>query len=216
MKRVPIVGLARSNSYMDDDLLDYCSSSPPHLVDPARSIGPTSSGFGAAIEDKGFKLEGVNNNTNICSSSSSAVPRSADGNYFYFPSRSNEPQNQTVHHSGNYSQAITTMMMNPIVSYRYPPAASSGAFQGPGSIDPRLLSQRDQITRQQQCCKVEQFSSNHESVVSLSQDTSLSTDVNNTTTTTEISSSKHENFGMLTGDSNSIEDIADIDCLWNF
>ncbi|OWM73243.1 NAC domain-containing protein 87-like [Punica granatum] len=200
LKKAPLVpggGLARSNSYIDDDMLDYCSTSPPPLIDPTCSSGPTSSGFTDAIKDNEFKFKGMGNTINL--SSSSSMPQSLDGNYFYFPPRSTELQDQMVYHNNNYSQMMSMMLMNPISSY-----------QGSGSINPGLLH-RGQMGGQN--CKVEQFSSKHDySMVSLSQDTSLSTDVN---TTAEISSSKQENLG-LTSNNNNIEDISDVACLWDF
>lgn len=206
MKKAPTVsggvGLARTNSYIDDDQLDYCSSSPPPLIDPTSSNRPVSSDFDAAIEDNQFKFKGVDNTMNM-SPSSSAVPISADGNYFYFPSRSSELQS-------NNSQMMTMMMMSPISSYNYPLASSSSSFPGLGSMNP-WFSNREQISSQ--CCKVERFSSNHESMVSLSQDTGLSADINNTA---EISSSKQESLGVLTGNNSNIDDIDGIEYLWNF
>ncbi|PKI77321.1 hypothetical protein CRG98_002266 [Punica granatum] len=178
-------------------MLDYCSTSPPPLIDPTCSSGPTSSGFTDAIKDNEFKFKGMGNTINL--SSSSSMPQSLDGNYFYFPPRSTELQDQMVYHNNNYSQMMSMMLMNPISSY-----------QGSGSINPGLLH-RGQMGGQN--CKVEQFSSKHDySMVSLSQDTSLSTDVN---TTAEISSSKQENLG-LTSNNNNIEDISDVACLWDF
>ncbi|KAK4793947.1 hypothetical protein SAY86_011941 [Trapa natans] len=194
-KKSPIItgggSTGRSNSSVGDDLVGYCSPSPPSLIDPA------SSGFlDAAIEDHEFKFKEADDNAmNMAPSSlSPAVPKSADGSYFYFPSRWSSSQLQSSYYSN-------MMLKNPIIS-------SSAS-----SMNPSFSNQPpERITNSLQHCKADQrFSSNHDPMISHSQETGLSTDVNNTA---EISSSWQAQAAA--NGTNNLEDIGDIECLWNF
>ncbi|KAK4770139.1 hypothetical protein SAY87_030671 [Trapa incisa] len=211
-KKAPIIPGARSNSYIEDDLQDYGSLSPPPIIDPADSNMPTSSGFfDAATEVHESKFKpGADSNIAVnmapSTSLSTSLPKSSANGYY--PSRSSSELQ-----SSYYSQMMNIMLSNPILSYRDPVASLSSS-----SMNPSFSNQLPEgISSYLQNRKMDQkFSSNHESIPTLSQETDPSTDIN---TTTQTSSSKQvEGLGALPGDdgSNNLDDIAEIERLWSF
>ncbi|KAG6750737.1 hypothetical protein POTOM_045246 [Populus tomentosa] len=187
MKKTSIHDLLRTNSF-GDDFLDY--SSLPPLMDPPNY----TSSFSDADNNE-FKAM--------------MTSRSSDGNYFSNTSMLNNNQGfvqppNTNYQTPNSSFHLQTPASNPLFTFQTNPNMPVYLQQGKstnsfpnfqnsnlGNNDQTLLralaagnnyaEASNQLEKQ---CKVEQFSSN-QSMVSLSQDTGLSTDVN---TTTEISS----------------------------
>jgi hypothetical protein len=187
MKKTSIHDLLRMNSF-GDDFLD-CSSLPP-LMDPPNY----TSSFSDADNNE-FKAM--------------MTSRSSDGNYFSNTSMLNNNQGFVQPPNNNYqtpnsSFHLQTPASNPLYTFQTNPNMpvylqqgkstnsfpnfQNSTFGNNGQTLLRALAAgnnygeaSDQLGKQ---CKVEQFSSN-QSMVSLSQDTGLSTDVN---TTTEISS----------------------------
>ncbi|MED6122469.1 hypothetical protein PIB30_040113 [Stylosanthes scabra] len=70
-------------------------------------------------------------------------------------------------------------------------------------------------------CKVEQFSSGNQSVVSVSQETGLSNDRNTNDTSSVVSKQQHNNnnsktlYEDLEGPSSSVAPLSDLECLWD-
>ncbi|KAL3573780.1 hypothetical protein D5086_024393 [Populus alba] len=187
MKKTSIHDLLRTNSF-GDDFLDH--SSLPPLMDPPNY----TSSFSDA-DDNEFKAM--------------MTSRSSDGNYFSNTSMLNNNQgfvqpSNTNYQTPNSSFHLQTPASNPLYTFQTNPnmpvylqqgksANSFPNFQNStfGNNDQTFLralaagnSYGEASNQLEKQCKVEQFSSN-QSMVSLSQDTGLSTDVN---TTTEISS----------------------------
>lgn len=225
-KRSLISGVMRVDSF-GDDLLD-CPSLPPLVDLPNKNDSCYSNG------DQDGMIKG-------------SSTRFSDGNHrhHYFSTSMNGPQLQkqqdqkgfllspnNVHTTSNYQASLSNPTPNPIFypqvsapnplfpfqpspTHAYPHwniCSSLSSFPATAVRDHG--AQNSGIQRQ---CKVEQFSSNH-SMVSLSQDTGLSTDIN-----TEISSvlSKHHDMG----NNGSYEDlevpssvgqIGDLDYLLNY
>lgn len=157
-------GLLRINSLGVDDMLDCSNSLPPLTDDP-----PYNPNYG---NDDDLK-------------ETTTISTSSEGNHRnYYPQ-----QNQNIHQNSInnlYSQMIPII---PNSSNNYFPGNSYLGFlqQGKGSS---LIQNNFQIghyfgSSNETQCKVEQFSNMSNSMVSVSQDTGLSTDMNNTT---EISS----------------------------
>ncbi|KAJ6858344.1 NAC domain-containing protein 87-like isoform X1 [Populus alba x Populus x berolinensis] len=225
IKKTSIHDLLRVNSF-GDDFLDY--SSLPPFMDPLNyNSRPSTSSFSGGDNNE-FKA---------------MATRSSDGNYFSNTSMLNNNQNfvqppNTSYQAPNSSFHPQIPASNPLYTfqtstpnmpgYLHQGKSSSNSFQNfQNSIfsdnEHSLLrslarnSYREASGLEKQC-KVERFSSN-QSMVSLSQDTGLSTDVN---TTAEISSvvSKQEIgshdkvFEDLEGP--SAGPIADLDCLWDY
>jgi hypothetical protein len=224
IKKTSIHDLLRVNSF-GDDFLDY--SSLPPFMDPLNyNSRPSTSSFSGGDNNE-FK---------------EMATRSSDGNYFSNTSMLNNNQNFAQPPNTNYQAPNSSFhpqipASNPLYTFQTSPnmpgylhqgKSSSNSFQNfQNSIfsdnEHTLLrslarnSYREASGLEKQC-KVERFSSN-QSMVSLSQDTGLSTDVN---TTAEISSvvSKQEIgshdkvFEDLEGP--SAGPIADLDCLWDY
>ncbi|KAL3565037.1 hypothetical protein D5086_033083, partial [Populus alba] len=191
IKKTSIHDLLRVNSF-GDDFLDY--SSLPPFMDPLNyNSRPSTSSFSGGDNNE-FKA---------------MATRSSDGNYFSNTSMLNNNQNfvqppNTSYQAPNSSFHPQIPASNPLYTfqtstpnmpgYLHQGKSSSNSFQNfQNSIfsdnEHSLLrslarnSYREASGLEKQC-KVERFSSN-QSMVSLSQDTGLSTDVN---TTAEISS----------------------------
>jgi hypothetical protein len=190
IKKTSIHDLLRVNSF-GDDFLDY--SSLPPFMDPLNyNSRPSTSSFSGGDNNE-FK---------------EMATRSSDGNYFSNTSMLNNNQNFAQPPNTNYQAPNSSFhpqipASNPLYTFQTSPnmpgylhqgKSSSNSFQNfQNSIfsdnEHTLLrslarnSYREASGLEKQC-KVERFSSN-QSMVSLSQDTGLSTDVN---TTTEISS----------------------------
>ncbi|XP_044498363.1 NAC domain-containing protein 87 [Mangifera indica] len=188
IKKSPIQGLLRINS-LGDDLLDY--SSLPPLMDPAyNSSKPGSSNENEfkhintasfSRSSRGNYLSNLHTNMNNNSNN--------DQNFLLPPNSTNYPT-QT---SEFYPQVAISSNPNPAgylprgLIRSSPGAITSLATSGFGASDQAILwalaAGNERSQRENYQCKVEQFSSN-QSMVSRSQDTGLSTDMN----TTEISS----------------------------
>ncbi|XVF56997.1 hypothetical protein PTKIN_Ptkin06aG0167300 [Pterospermum kingtungense] len=196
-----------------DDLMDNVSLPP--LMDPTYSNKPGSSFTDGENDD--FKA--INNTT--------PMSRLSDMNYLgssSFPTMNNN-QNFLQASSSMFNPQIPTQS-NPMISFFNPgnlnsgylhrgrsnggaPSSSGTGFGGNDQAILRALA--DTIPKADHWqCKVEPFSSN-QSMVSLSQDTGLSTEINNN----EISSAVVSKSLEL-GSSKSYEDIEDLGILWDY
>ncbi|KAH8480891.1 hypothetical protein H0E87_030959 [Populus deltoides] len=224
IKKTSIHDLLRVNSF-GDDFLDY--SSLPPFMDPLNyNNRPSTSSFSGGDNNE-FK---------------EMATRSSDGNYFSNTSMFNNNQNFAQPQNTNYQAPNSSFhpqipVSNPLYTFQTSPNMPGYLHQGKSSSNSfqnfqnsifsdnehtllRSLARNSyrEASGLEKLCKVERFSSN-QSMVSLSQDTGLSTDVN---TTAEISSvaSKHEIgshdkvFEDLEGP--SAGPIADLDCLWDY
>ncbi|XP_062113661.1 NAC domain-containing protein 87-like [Humulus lupulus] len=155
-------GLLRINSLGVDDMLD-CSNSLPPLTDDPPPYNPTT----------------TTNTTTTTNYANDNHFRQTTSNYFYYSPSQQNPANI----SSFYSQHMMIPVQNSL------PYNNTNFFQGNNNNNNPNLGY-DHHHRLDHC-KVEQFSnnmSNHESLVSVSQDdTGLSTD-NMNNNTTEISS----------------------------
>ncbi|KAL9344643.1 hypothetical protein Peur_062318 [Populus x canadensis] len=224
IKKTSIHDLLRVNSF-GDDFLDY--SSLPPFMDPLNyNNRPSTSSFSGGDNNE-FK---------------EMATRSSDGNHFSNTSMLNNNQNFAQPQNTNYQAPNSSFhpqipVSNPLYTFQTSPNMPGYLHQGKSSSNSfqnfqnsifsdnehtllRSLARNSyrEASGLEKLCKVERFSSN-QSMVSLSQDTGLSTDVN---TTAEISSvaSKHEIgshdkvFEDLEGP--SAGPIADLDCLWDY
>uniref|UniRef100_A0A6N2KIR0 NAC domain-containing protein n=1 Tax=Salix viminalis TaxID=40686 RepID=A0A6N2KIR0_SALVM len=226
VKKSSIHEIQRMNSF-GDDFLDY--SSLPPFMDVNPNSRPSTSSFNGG-DDNEFKA---------------MAEKSPDGNYFSSSSMLNNNQN-FVHPANTIYQAPDSSFhqyphqippSNPLYNFQTNPNMAGYFHQGNicnsfANFQNSSFCNNDQTLLRslarnsyggasglmEKQCKVEQFSSN-QSMVSLSQETGLSTDVN---TNTEISSvvSKQEIgshdkvFDDLEGP--SAGPIADLDCLWDY
>ncbi|KAJ6744227.1 putative proteinC DOMAIN-CONTAINING PROTEIN 87 [Salix purpurea] len=224
VKKSSIHEIQRMNSF-GDDFLDY--SSLPPFMDVNQNSRPSTSSFNGG-DDNEFKA---------------MAEKSPDGNYFSSTSMLNNNQN-FVHPANTIYQAPDSSFQyphqipasNPLYNFQTNPNMAGYFHQGKicnsfANFQNSSFCNNDQTLLRslarnsyggasglEKQCKVEQFSSN-QSMVSLSQETGLSTDVN---TNTEISSvvSKQEIgshdkvFDDLEGP--SAGPIADLDCLWDY
>lgn len=227
-------GLTRVNSFGDDLFIDSDPSLPP-LMDPVNYSNENNRPGSSSFHDGEDKFKGT-----------TVAPLArfmSDGNYLpYFPMNNHHqpqdhksfpmlPTNNNNYFNNNYGATlplsnptpnsnlyshpnpISSFQASPYPAYLYQDKSTSSnsipsfGFKG-------VHHETFGIERQ---CKVEQFSSNH-SMVTLSQDTGLSTDMNN-----EISSvvSKHEmgssrNYDDFEGPSQSVGPMVDLDCLWDY
>ncbi|KAK3197954.1 hypothetical protein Dsin_021369 [Dipteronia sinensis] len=202
---------------IEDDFFDY-STLPPLMDTPASNYSnrPSSSYSSAAAADgdNQFDFKHINNNN-------------------YQPTNINN-NNFLVQPSSNFQPQIPVLQNNPLFSGGYqtrgpnnnPAGYLHQGIMRSSSIDQAILQLQaaaaaaannnnnkwDHIGQQQQC-KVEQFSSNNQSMISQSQDTGLSSDMN----TTEISSKQvvnnNNNNNMGGGSSNDTINI-DLDNFW--
>ncbi|KAK9290038.1 hypothetical protein L1049_008201 [Liquidambar formosana] len=227
IKKSPIPGLPRMKSFGDDLFMDSPNSLPP-LVDPPNYFDnsrPAGSSFTTDGEDK---LKGT---TTTPTASSQRLM--SDGNYLhYFSSNmmNDHPvlQRQQDHKTflpppNHYTTNANYQASTPTNSNFYPqiplpnPQFPFQASLSPININPGYLHQESSTSGLERQCKAEQISSN-QSMVSLSQETGLSTDIN-----TEISSvvSKHE-IGSIRSYEDHLEGgppvgpMADLECLWDF
>ncbi|XP_010999476.1 PREDICTED: NAC domain-containing protein 100-like isoform X2 [Populus euphratica] len=224
IKKSSIHDLLRVNSF-GDDFLDY--SSLPPFMDPLNyNSRPSTSNFSGGDNNE-FKA---------------MATRSSDGNYFSNTSMLNNNQNFVQPPNTNYQAPNSSFhpqipASNPLYTFQTSPSMPGYLHQGKSSsnsfqnIQDSIFSNNEhtllrslarnsyrEASGLEKQCKVERFSSN-QSMVSLSQDTGLSTDVN---TTAEISSvvSKQEIgshdkvFEDLEGPSDG--PIADLECLWDY
>lgn len=235
IKKAPSPGLlTRINSYVDD-LLDMSSPAPP-LMEPSSSR-PSSS-----FTDGENELKGVINSVprvpdgntgyfyfpaNLTEDQHQVLLQqqqdrmscynmmnpSIDASH-YPPQLSNYPPLFPSHGSTNPDEFLLQGRSDMISSF-------GGGGLSPGSTDHALLIairanlETSNLQHNKQC-KVEQFSSNH-SMVSLSQDTGHSTDVNNEISSVAISKREvgsGDTFEDLEGLS-SVGPIQDFD-LWDF
>ncbi|XWS57820.1 hypothetical protein CRYUN_Cryun09bG0206400 [Craigia yunnanensis] len=216
IKKSPISDqLLRMNSF-EDDLMDY--NSLPPLMDPTYS-----NKAGSSFTDGENEFKGIN---------TIPMSRSSDGNYLdrsnNFPTMNNQNllQAPSSHYqTGNSMFNPQIPIQNPIFFHQSTPNSaylhqgrSSGApnYSGAhfGSNDQAILraladNSAETISKADRQCKVEQLSTN-QSMVSLSQDTDLSTEINNN----EISSVVSKSTEL--GNSKPYEDIGDLGCLWDY
>ncbi|XP_022744564.1 NAC domain-containing protein 92-like [Durio zibethinus] len=203
IKKSPIPDqLLRMNSF-GDDLMDYASLPP--LMDPTYS-----NKAGSSFTDGENEFKAIN---------TGSMSRSPDGNYLgrsnNFPTMNNQnflqaPINHYQTGSSMFNPQIP--IQNPIFFHQGTPSNSGTGF---GSSDQAILralaaNSADTIfPKSDRQCKVEQFSSN-QSMVSLSQDTGLSTEINNN----EISSVVSKSIEL--GNSKSYDDMEDLECFWDY
>ncbi|KAL4306889.1 hypothetical protein S245_056520 [Arachis hypogaea] len=211
-----IPGLLRINS-IGDDLLD-CSTLPP-LMDPhptpldtTKSDGYYFPSFSSSHQILNIKPEEHNTshqipitnyqipnfNTTLSSSSSHQIRLQNHLNLFSSSSSNNNYHNSSwpsyydeVHHHHQ-----DDILLRAIASKNY----SNGGGGGGGE------------------CKVEQFSSGNQSVVSVSQDTGLSNDRTTNDTSSVVSKQQHNNrtlYEDLEGPSSSVAPLSDLECLWD-
>ncbi|XVF42466.1 hypothetical protein PTKIN_Ptkin01aG0365400 [Pterospermum kingtungense] len=221
IKKSPIPDqLLRMNSFGDHhDLMDYPPLPP--LMDPTISNKP---GFSFTDGENEFKT--INNTIpisrfsdgNYLGSSNSLIPTMNNQNLLQAPSNNYQMFNPQIpiqsHMLFQYQGTPNPAYLHQGRSSGAP--SSSGAGGGFGSNDQTILralaaNSSDTISKSDKQCKVEQFSSN-QSMVSLSQDTSLSTEINNNNN--EISSVISKSIEL--GTSRSYEDIGDLGCLWDY
>ncbi|XVE90088.1 hypothetical protein DITRI_Ditri20bG0049000 [Diplodiscus trichospermus] len=209
IKKIPIPDqLLRMNSF-GDDLMDYALLPP--LMDPTYSNKAVSSFMDG--DENEFKA--------ISTTPMSSFPIMNNQNFLQAPS------NHYQTGSSMFNPQIIPIQ-NPILFHQGTPNSthlhqgrSSGAPSKPatgfGSNDQAILralaanstvDTTSKVAADRQC-KVEQFSSN-QSMVSLSQDTSLSTEINNN----EISSVVSKSIQL--GSSKPYEDIEDLGCFWDY
>ncbi|XWS42646.1 hypothetical protein CRYUN_Cryun16bG0031700 [Craigia yunnanensis] len=215
IKKSPIPDqLLTMNSFGDDLFMDYASLPP--LMDPTYS-----NKAGSSFTDGENEFKAIN---------TTQMSRSSDGNYLgssNFPTMNNQ---SFLHTLNNHYQTGSSLFNpqipiqnsisffhqgNPNSAYLNQGRSSSGAPSnsntGFGGNDQAIIralaaNSADTISKSDRQCKVEQFSSN-QSMVSLSQDTGLSTEINNN----EISSVVSKSFEL--GSSKSFEDLG---CLWDY
>ncbi|EXB36254.1 NAC domain-containing protein 100 [Morus notabilis] len=177
-KLAPIPGLLRINSLGVDDMLD-CSTTLPPLTDDPPYNSTANYGENDAADFKGSTTANFNN-------SASSQGASHIINYYSLIAPNN---NKSVLH---HQHQINPIHQNPILYSQIIPSSSydNSSFQRNSNPGYFQIGSSSTITGQ---CKVEQFSVSNQSMVSLSQDTGLSTD-NMNNNTTEISSvvSKHD------------------------
>ncbi|KAJ8762763.1 hypothetical protein K2173_017578 [Erythroxylum novogranatense] len=218
LKKTPLHDLLRGNSF-GDDFMD-CPPLPP-LMDL-----PSSSRPGSSFSDGDSEFKEM-------------TSRSSDGNFFSYFSTSLISNNQSfVQPSSSSYQAPGSMfhpqipVSNPLLTSPNTPGylhqqrdhnlfqnLASSSYGGNNQILLRALAadNNNETSASDNQCKVEQFSSN-QSMVSLSQDTGVSTDIN----TTEISSvlSKQDirsnNKGYEDLETPSVGPIGDLEYLWDY
>ncbi|KAK8712874.1 hypothetical protein V6N13_148102 [Hibiscus sabdariffa] len=179
--------LLRMNSFGCDDLIDYASLPP--LMDPSYNKPGSSSGFVDC--DNEFKGAIA---SNFPTMNNHQTFLQAPPNYHYGSSNSNI-----------FNQQIP--IQNPVFFHQ---GTSNSTYLHQGRTGTRTGfggNSREMLPNTNRQCKVEQFSSN-QSMVSLSQDTGISTEINNN----EISSVVSKNNIEL-GISKSFEDLG---CLWDY
>ncbi|KAL5767979.1 hypothetical protein ACOSQ2_014762 [Xanthoceras sorbifolium] len=207
MKKTPIPGLLRMNSF-GDDFFDYSSLPPLMDTPPNYSNNINNNRSSSSFADGDYDFKGINNNhlTNINNNNNFLQPQNTTSNF----------QTQT----SNYHPQIP--VQNPHFS-GYQTGPNPGYLhQGRTSTDQAFLralaaNNNEPSKWDSQQCKVEQFSSN-QSMISRSQDTGLSTDMN----TTEISSVVSKQVDNMGGTKSyedhlegpSIGSIVDLDSFW--
>ncbi|KAL6997433.1 hypothetical protein U1Q18_007559 [Sarracenia purpurea var. burkii] len=227
IKRNPITGLTRMNSFVDD-LLDYTCMPP--LMEPPYSINERRRG-GSSFSDEEDEIKGK---------ATDSSPRASDyGDYqlSHWTSNDNRFSFQACLLSNPTPTSRPDSIFYPQIqlpNYGYelqnqqrmgmlPNIAGSSGFKLTTDDQPILRglalavkdggNDIDEIERQ---CKIEQYSSN-QSMVSVSQDTGLSTDM--TADTSSVISKKLE-MGSSSGyddlEDPSVGPISDLDYLWNY
>ncbi|TXG66258.1 hypothetical protein EZV62_007533 [Acer yangbiense] len=214
MKKNPISEFVR----IEDDFFDYSTLPPLMDTPPSNYSNRPSSSFSAADDDgdNQFNFKHINNNnyqpTNINNNN--------NNNFLVQPSSNFQPQiplfsggyqtrglnnnpagylHQGIMSSSSIDQAILQLQA----------AAAAANNNNNSNNDQQSMVKWDHIGQQQ--CKVEQLSSNNQSMISQSQDTGLSSDMN----TTEISSKQVVNNNNMGGGSSSIDTInIDLDNFW--
>ncbi|KAF8395961.1 hypothetical protein HHK36_017572 [Tetracentron sinense] len=239
IRKSPVVGgLLRMNSFgFGDDHLWDCPSLPPLLDPPNYCFNNTSTrpaGSSLSVGEDEFKGE-----------TTASLMRASDGNQLSYFSTSMDNHHQQQDQKSfilpnNYSNYQGKTPPNSIFHPQISPPDHLFSFQGSSnsgylhqernstipssSFNPppddhveflRALAANHETSGLKQPCKVEQYSSN-QSMLSPSQDTGLSTDIN-----TEISSDVSK---LNTGNNMRYEDIeglsagpaADLECLWYY
>ncbi|KAK0601953.1 hypothetical protein LWI29_029046 [Acer saccharum] len=212
MKKNPISEFVR----IEDDFFDYSTLPPLMDTPPSNYSNRPSSSFSAADDDgdNQFDFKHINNNnyqpTNI---------NNNNNNFLVQPSSNFQPQIPAVFSGGYQTRGLNN---NP-AGYLHQGIMSSSSIDqailqlqaannnNNNNNDQQSMVKWDHIGQQQ--CKVEQFSSNNQSMISQSQDTGLSSDMN----TTEISSKQvvNNNNSNMGGGSSSIDTInIDLDNFW--
>ncbi|KAE8699194.1 NAC domain-containing protein 77 [Hibiscus syriacus] len=108
--------------------------------------------------------------------------------------------------ANNHFGSSSSNILNPQIPVFFHQGASNSTYLHQGRIDTGTGVDQAMLSKSNRQCKVEKFSSN-QSMVSLSQDTGISTEINN-----EISSVVSKNNIEL-GISKSFEDLG---CLWDY
>lgn len=207
IKKIPIPGLPMNSSFGDDFFANYASLPP--LMDP-----PGSSSFGNGGHQNEFKPM----NTASTSSRSYNIP--ADNQNFLQPHQI-PIQNQIFsYHQNNNNPNPGYLHQGTIRSSTGAISSLMGAgFEGNGDDQAILRALASTSHHHQQHnlessshCKVEQFSSN-QSMISRSQDTGLSTDMN---TTTEISSVVSKQDNKSYDQDLDATSIAELDSFWDY
>ncbi|XVE62645.1 hypothetical protein DITRI_Ditri06bG0135500 [Diplodiscus trichospermus] len=214
IKKSPIPDqLLRMNSF-GDDFIDYASLPP--LMDSTNYSNKAVSSF----------MDGENEFKGAINTIPMSI--SSDGNYLggsTFPTMNSQNHYQpgssmfnrqipiqnpiSIFHQGNPNSAY----LHQGRSISGAPSNSGTGFGGNDQAILRALAANNADTTYNKAdgrqCKVEQFSSNQSMQVSLSQDTGLSTEINN-----EISSVVSKSVEI--GSSRSYVDIEDLGCLWDY
>lgn len=207
IKKIPIPGLPMNSSFGDDFFANYASLPP--LMDP-----PGSSSFGNGGHQNEFKPM----NTASTSSRSYNIP--ADNQNFLQPHQI-PIQNQIFsYHQNNNNPNPGYLHQGTIRSSTGAISSLMGAgFEGNGDGQAILRALASTSHHHQQHnlessshCKVEQFSSN-QSMISRSQETGLSTDMN---TTTEISSVVSKQDNKSYDQDLDATSIAELDSFWDY
>ncbi|KAJ1389321.1 NAC domain [Sesbania bispinosa] len=208
LKKIPISGILRINSIGNNDLLDF--SSIPPLVDHTHPYGDYTtnkpSSYNNIVDD--FK------ESNIITQSAPSSSLKSQSNGYYSPFINNNQQHQMMIKPGNHT------------SYHQIPnyvtvTNQQGNFSNPimGSTSLNLLNNSDVYGLLNKECKMEPLSTN-QSLVSVSQDTCLSNDIN---TDTSSVVSKQDNMIMQRNKAlyedfevpSSVAPLSDLGYLWD-
>lgn len=214
IKKAPIPGLLRINSF-GDDFLDY--SSLPPLMDPPNysNNNRPSSSFST---DGDYDFKGLNNYH------PTTINNNNNNNFLVQPPSTSNFQTQTT--SSNYHPQIPLFSsyqtgLNPGYLHRGRSTSTDQDILRALVANNNDTSRWDKNNNQQ--CKVEQFSSNDQSMISRSQDTGLSTDMNTTEISSVVSKQVDNNNNNNMGATKSFEDhlegpaigsIVDLDSFW--
>ncbi|KAL5995014.1 hypothetical protein ACLOJK_025072 [Asimina triloba] len=215
IKRSPITGLLRMNSFGDDHLVD--SPSMPPLADPIY-FNPNRPSSSYAFNDLDFKAnDGAYFSTAMYNNNQQDLKTFLPNDFSNIPSHQNPcgpPQTSISYPQVTHSNPMLTLpgsaanlgylhqvRSSPLQSFGAPEVTMLRAMAAAATHDQSTAGLKNQ-------CKLEQFS--NQSIVS--QETGASTDVN-----TEISSvlSKHDQL-RSTGCHENLDGPVDLECLWNY